>query len=131
MPAGENVKESADLKREIEHRADGNNTLEEFYYNEGKKEGLMFAKPSASGEILYVALQYKTAREQGGGPHDIGAGEQGIGEYLLAVLHDLDDPNLLSRDGLPGPMIEVWEQGWKDGVVEFYGEVKEKMFDPV
>jgi len=128
---GENVKESADLKREIERREEGKNELEVFYYNEGKKEGLMFARPSASGEILYVALQYKTAREKGGGPHDIGAGEQGIGEYLLAVLHDLDDANLLSRDGLSGPLLEAWEQGWKDGVVEFYGEVKEKMFDPV
>ena len=115
----------------MERREEEKNEMEELYYNEGKKEGLMFAKPSASGEILYVALQYKTAREKGGGPHDIGAAEQGIGEYLLAVLHDLDDPNLLSREGLPGPLIEAWEQGWKDGVVEFYGEIKEKMFEPV
>jgi hypothetical protein len=31
----------------------------------------------------------------------------------------------------PGPLPEAWEQGWKDGVVEFYGKVKEKMFQPL
>jgi hypothetical protein len=47
------------------------------------------------------------------------------------VLHDLDAPNLLSSEGIPGPLPEAWEQGWKDGVVEFYGEVKDKMFEPL
>jgi hypothetical protein len=104
--------------------------LEEIYYNEGKKEGLMFAKPSGSEEILYVALQYKTTRERGY-PHDIGKAGAGIGEYLLAVLHDLDDPNLLKKEGEPGPFLDAWEQGWKDGVMEFYDEVKVKMFEPL
>jgi hypothetical protein len=34
-------------------------------------------------------------------------------------------------EGRPGPLPEAWEQGWNDGVVEFYGKVKEKMFQPL
>ena len=29
--------------------------------------------------------------------------------------------------GIPSPMVALWEQGWKDAVVEFYEEIKEKL----
>jgi hypothetical protein len=31
------------------------------------------------------------------------------------------------HDGIPSPMLAAWEQGWKDAVVEFYEEIKEKL----
>ena len=124
------MKDAPDSFSDIDKSKSCHDDAEEFYYMEGRKEGLMFAKPSGSEEILYVARQYRTTRERGG-HHDIGSAGAGIGEYLLAVLHDLDDPNLLGRDGEPGPFFAAWEQGWKDGVMEFYEEVKVKMFDPL
>lgn len=31
------------------------------------------------------------------------------------------------HDGIPSPMHAAWEQGWKDTVVNFYEEIKEKL----
>jgi hypothetical protein len=43
------------------------------------------------------------------------------------LLNEFDDPNLCYHEGVPSPMLAAWEQGWKDAVVAFYEEIKEKL----
>jgi hypothetical protein len=105
-----------------EHKA-----MKESYYNNGRKEGKAFAQSASYEELLYVACKYKTALEKEGVQHDLALAELEIGEYFQMILNEYDDPNLYYHEGIPSPMLAAWEQGWKDAVVAFYEEIKEKL----
>jgi hypothetical protein len=65
--------------------------------------------------------------EKGEGQHDLAQADLEIGEYFQMLLTEFDDPKLCYHEGVPSPMLAAWEQGWKDSVVAFYGEIKEKL----
>jgi hypothetical protein len=104
-----------------------NRAMKELYYNNGRKEGWAFAQSASHEELLYVACRYKTALEKGEGQHDLTLADLEIGEYFQMLLNEFDDPNLFYHEGVPSPILAAWEQGWKDAVVAFYEEIKEKL----
>jgi hypothetical protein len=104
-----------------------NKAMKESYYNKGRKEGWAFAQSASYEELLYVACRYKTALEKEERLHDLALADLEIGEYFQMLLNEFDDPNLCYHEGVPSPMLAAWEQGWKDAVVAFYEEIKEKL----
>jgi hypothetical protein len=101
--------------------------MQESYYNIGRKEGWAFAQSASYEELLYVASRYGTALEKEEGQHDLALADLEIGDYFQMILNEYNDPNLCYYEGVPSPMLAAWEQGWKDAVVAFYEEIKEKL----
>lgn len=121
------MKGTTELNRNVARSERENKEMEETYYRDGRKEGRAFAQSARYEELLYVARRYQTAREKGAGQHDLAQADLEIGEYFQMLLLELDDPNLCYNNGVPTPMLAAWEQGWKDAVVDFYEQIKEKL----
>lgn len=50
-----------------------------------------------------------------------------LGVYFKETIEALEDPNLCYHGDEPSPMLESWEQGWKDSVIELSGQVEAKL----
>ena len=121
------MKRTAELNRNVARSERENKEMEDTYYRDGRAEGRAFAQSASYQELQYVARRYQTVREKGAGQHDLAQAGLEIGEYFQMLLLELDDPNLCYHDGIPSPMLAAWEQGWKDAVMDFYEQIKEKL----
>jgi hypothetical protein len=100
------------------------------YYEKGKKDGLEWAMASSLSEIQY-ALNHKPFEEKDEkfSSYDPIKDEK-LGEYFQELMRD--DPFMKFEKNNHGKFIPnlyfiKWESGWKDGIVEFWQEIKNQI----
>jgi hypothetical protein len=103
---------------------------EEQWFDQGKNDGLEFAK-SADYEMLQYALRWETVKEMPG--NIIGADptkDDTLGDYFTGVFENYDGigfEETFNNQYMPNRAYCDWETGWKEGVIEFWDEVKNKI----
>jgi hypothetical protein len=124
------LKEATTMEAVIERLKQEKQNAGNDYYEIGQKDGLAWVK-TASYEELQHALDYETMQEHSGYTisydpctHEV------LGEYFSDIIGE--DPNMgFEQTGgsnyIPNHYFQSWEQGWKDAVVEFWEEIKDKI----
>ena len=103
------------------------------YFEQGKKDGLEWAKAASYDEIQY-ALQWETVdKTELDTPGLIGTDptrNEVLGDYFGDVIED--DSNMgfietIHGHYMPNEYFISWEAGWKEAVEEFWHEIKDKL----
>lgn len=110
------MEHTAELEENINRLRAEKEDLEEYYYAEGRKEGVEFAREADFETLYYVANKVD--------PYDHPIAKIGIDAYFEDLLATLCDPNLGCYYNEPTPMMRAFVAGWQEGVQKFWGQVK-------
>jgi len=106
------------LKREKEES-------EHEWFEQGKTDGLEFAK-NIDYETLKYALNWKPMKELPGIIFDYDpTKDEYLGEQFSIAFDEYDQFNF--EENIPNDFYIEWEAGWKEGVIEFWNEIKDKI----
>lgn len=123
------LKEVTTMEQAIERLKREKTEAESDYFEQGKKDGLEFAK-SASYEDLQYAICWEPMNRQPGLIGYDPTRDEVLGEYFDEI--GQEDPHMEFEDttmghSRPNDLFAAWEEGWVEGVSEFWDEVKDKI----
>ena len=100
------------------------------WFEQGKIDGLEFAKNLDYEDLVY-ALKWETIKEM---PSNIigynPTQDEYFGEYFSEIFEEYDHlgfEDTAYNNVMPNDLYIEWEAGWKEGVQEFWDEVKDKI----
>lgn len=107
------------------------------WIDQGKLDGLDFAKSAHYDELQY-ALRWETVKEiqekADGYPLNYSPAEDDVlGDYFRDIIMDEDILEPLGMEEsspgnyAPNQAYAEWENGWKEGIKEFWNEIKSKL----
>lgn len=125
------LKEVASMEQVIKRLKAEKVNLETDYYDQGKKDGLQWAKAASYDELQY-ALKWQTMEEmeeiqmlQGGLISCDPTRDEVLGSYFLEVMEE--DEYMGFYDSAPNEFFVAWEGGWKEAVQAFFEEIEDKL----
>ena len=126
------LKEDSEMEQIIERLRKEKREVSINHYEQGKLDGVEWAKASSYDEIMY-ALNWQTMVEMNENLLSYDPTKDEIlGDYFNYILNNEDDPNITcintkGHNYIPNDNFAHWERGWKDGVKAFWDEVKNKL----
>ena len=102
---------------------------ETYFFNEGKNDGLEFAK-SASYEDIQYALKWNPMYNEGGLVSYDPTRDEILGDYFKEIIEGsefMDFVETTYGNYIPNDIFAAWEDGWVKGVKEFWEEIKNKL----
>lgn len=126
----ERLKGGSNMQTIIERLKEEKIKSGEDYYEEGKKDGLEWAKAAHYDEIQY-ALQWETVKDiqqhQPGLFATDPTKDEVLGEYFGEVMKEDLYMGFDTNHDMPNDHFIAWEIGWKEGIEAFWNEVAEHL----
>lgn len=120
------IQEDTDLETTIQRLKSERKSLQEECYNEGKENGLRWAKAAHYKELRYVGeADSEKIPDIVSNP----TGDSVLGDYFTDIIKENDNFGI-EQDGLvlyPNETFASWLDGWTDAVNSFWEEVKDKV----
>ncbi|WP_408998167.1 hypothetical protein ACJ77P_10270 [Syntrophus buswellii] len=125
------IKEEASMEQVIARLRQEKAKLKDDSFEQGKRDGLAWAKDAHYSALKYAALNFVPMdylEEEAIYSYDPFQDEI-LGEYLKQELNKNEYMSFETFDDgcMPNKYYREWECGWKDAVREFWDEIKDKI----
>jgi len=123
------LKEVTTMEQVIERLKKERNEADKSYSEKGKEDGLEWAKVASYEELLY-AIKWEPMNEQPGLIGYDPTRDEVLGDYFGDIMEDNESMGFVEKtygNFLPNSFFAAWEEGWVEGIKEFWGEIKDKL----
>lgn len=110
------IREDLDLHEIIERLRREKASSEEDFFDSGRRDGLLWARSAHYNDLIY-ALDWNDI--------DNAVKDEILGGFFLEKSRNTTFPEL--HPGEPGESFRVYVKGWKNGVEQFWNEIREKL----
>lgn len=113
--------EKGDMQAIIERLKKEKEQAEKEWYEQGKTDGLEWAKAASYDELLYAVAEFPIRDSRIDVDYDFLTGDDVLGDWFKESL------DIYMEEQKRKPMFADYDLGWREAVSDFWNEVKDKI----
>jgi len=123
--------EVSTMEQVIERLKKEKTEAESDYFEQGKGDGLDWAKTASYEDLLYGATKFEPINEFS--EHFISYDPERnevLGDYFKEIIEENESMGFIETmpgNWVPNEFFNAWEEGWATGIREFWAEIQDKL----